>query len=513
MWTSTLVAACAVLIVSRIFAIFSKLQRVGRIPGFRCLFGPLSVPGSFLPTTVLNPGLDWRWLWRKTVYKHYGSRTISAVPLICGAPLICTASLDVAKQVLSGDKRYYKGPTSTAALRLWGENVLSAEHDVYKKHRKIIGPAFTGSTYVAVARQTVNLYKEMIEGEGWDKLNVIELSSINEHMQKFALGVFTRCGFGMPFHWVSPDDPDMSYEEALAAALSGAAARVAIPRIAYRLPIKRLRKLDKANKRMVVLIRQFVETRRSELAGNHEADDATGRDILTRLVYASQLEGEKGLTDSELIGNVFALMFAGHETTGHTLSATLALLALHNDEQDMAVKNIFDVLCDGRDPTFDDYPKLERVRACFQEAARMFPSTNLVIRDTAEAVVLSLPHTNGSESLVVPPGVRILIDMIGIHYDEERFPDPERFDPSRWLGVPERDLTFFGMGPRACLARKFALTEVVLVLTMLLRDWKVSVRLERGESMEQWRLRVMNFSLIGLGFGIQPAPLVLTRRT
>lgn len=72
--------------------------------------------------------------------------------------------------------------------------------------------------------------------------------------------------------------------------------------------------------------------------------------------------------------------------------------------------------------TFDDYPKLERVRACFQEAARMFPSTNLVTRDTAEAVVLSLPHTNGSEPLVVPPGVRILIDMIGIHYDEERFP-------------------------------------------------------------------------------------------
>ncbi|EED77273.1 predicted protein, partial [Postia placenta Mad-698-R] len=225
---------------------------------------------------------------------------------------------------------------------------------------------------------------------------------------------------------------------------------------------------------MPVLIGQFVGTRRSELAGNHEADDATGHDILTRLIYASQLEGDKGLTDSELVrlAHLTTLTADFYMTTGHTLSATLALLALHNEEQDMAVKNILDILRDGRDPTFDDYPKLERVRACFQEAARMFPSTNLVTRDTAEAVVLSLPHTNGSEPLVVPPGVRILIDMIGIHYDEERFPDPERFDPSRWLGVPERDLTFFGIGPRACLARKFALTEVVLVLTMLLRDWK-----------------------------------------
>ncbi|KAF9809216.1 hypothetical protein IEO21_07480 [Rhodonia placenta] len=214
----------------------------------------------------------------------------------------------------------------------------------------------------------------MIEGEGWDKLNVIELSSINEHMQKFALGVITRCGFGMPFHWVSPDDPDMSYEEALATASSGAIARLATPRIAYRLPIKRLRKVDKANKRLAVLMRQFVETRRSELAGNHEADDATGHDIFTRLVYASQLEGEKGLTDSELVrlAHLTPLTADFYMTTAHTLSATLALLALHNEEQDTTVKNILDVLRDGRDPTFDDYPKLEHVRACFLEAARMF---------------------------------------------------------------------------------------------------------------------------------------------
>lgn len=136
---------------------------------------------------------------------------------------------------------------------------------------------------------------------------------------------------------------------------------------------------------MAVLIRQFVETRRSELAGNHEADDATGHDILTCLVYASQLEGEKGLTDSELVRlahlttltadfymvrlvtcspSFLRAMVSSRqargvcrnidrnlaETTGHTLSATLALLALHNEEQDMAVKNILDVLRDGRDP-------------------------------------------------------------------------------------------------------------------------------------------------------------------
>ena len=38
------------------------------------------------------------------------------------------------------------------------------------------------------------------------------------------------------------------------------------------------------------------------------------------------------------------------ETTAHTVAAALALLALHEDEQEKAVKAIWEALPDGRDP-------------------------------------------------------------------------------------------------------------------------------------------------------------------
>lgn len=56
--------------------------------------------------------------WRRTVYEHYGSRTISSISFFPGTPLLCTSSLDVARQVLMADAGYWKAPDSTAAL-MW----------------------------------------------------------------------------------------------------------------------------------------------------------------------------------------------------------------------------------------------------------------------------------------------------------------------------------------------------------------------------------------------------------
>lgn len=38
------------------------------------------------------------------------------------------------------------------------------------------------------------------------------------------------------------------------------------------------------------------------------------------------------LSEEELIGNVFLFLFAGHETTAHTLAFALGLLAIYPDE-------------------------------------------------------------------------------------------------------------------------------------------------------------------------------------
>ena len=139
--------------------------------------------------------------------------------------------------------------------------------------------------------------------------------------------------------------------------------------------------------------------------------------------------------------------------------------------------------------------------------------------------------TGLEKTIVVPPGMRMIIDMVGVRkyfksihpvflpdafntdYDPRLFPDPERYDPSRWYGVQnETDLTYFGLGPRACLGRKFALVVAASLMTCLLRDWKFEVPLRDGETKAQWRERVMQGKYAGLGFGVHHIPVKMSRR-
>ena len=98
-------------------------------------------------------------------------------------------------------------------------------------------------------------------------------------------------------------------------------------------------------------------------------------------------------------------------------------------------------------------------------------------------------------------------------YNPRLFDNPEEFRPSRWYNKPDGDPDFFGFGPRSCIGKKFATAEVVCMLTMILRDWKVEPLFEPGETSEMWRERGLSAKLIGgQAFGVAAVPLTFTRR-
>lgn len=95
------------------------------------------------------------------------------------------------------------------------------------------------------------------------------------------------------------------------------------------------------------------------------------------------------------------------------------------------------------------------------------------------------------------------------------FSEPDVFKPSRWYGLSDADVTMFGLGPRACIGRKFSQTEALTFLSLFLRDWKVEPTLQVGETFAQYEERVMSHAgHVGLSFGVtKPIGLNLTRRT
>ncbi|KAL5531294.1 hypothetical protein ACEPAG_4171 [Sanghuangporus baumii] len=515
----------------RAYVVLTGLKAVSYLPGLRCLFEPFTFFGAVTPESRWHPGLNFQWSQRLTLYTRYGSDTISIVPLLWGSPRIWTANLDVARQIVAG------GPTSpwikpreySVALLLFGMNLGGAEGgELWRRHRRIMGPAFNNKTYALVWNETLRVYREMITKEGWLAKDVVDVPVIQTYTFKLALFVIASCGFGLPFTWDEPptaSEGSMSIQEALAIVSEYNLARTSAPRWFWKLPIKKYQRVETASRTLDAFMHSQVALRKEEIRQeiNENGTLDIGRnDVFSRLVLANESETEKlPLDDEELIGNVFVLLFAGHETTGHTLAATLGFLGIYQEEQDAVYEQIMSVVGIERDPTFEDYGALYKVLSAFFEALRLIPPGSVMIRQPTRDTTLSIPKAadaEGVQEIFVPKKSIVNVDMVGIpaiEYNPRYYPDPYAYKPSRWYeqeysGMPDA-FTAFSFGPRACIGRKFAMTEAVCWLTMLLRDFKVEVIMKPGETKEQARDRVLQAQMV-MTLSVNHVPIRLVRR-
>ncbi|KAJ3973688.1 cytochrome P450 [Lentinula raphanica] len=521
---SAIAALLTLFILSRILITVHKLRAVNHLPGLRPPFSPLRLPGALIPTSWWNTSLDINWLLRFSLYTN--NETISIVPFLIGPPLIWTSNLSVARQIAFGNRTaFFKPRWASTAFLSWGINLVSAEGDIWRKHRRVMGPAFNNELYVLllsfhnsslihhpadiVWTQTVKTYRDLQTLEKWAEKGTVVVPVVQAITFKFAFSVLASCAFGLPFQWDEPprtSDGNLTVGEAMRTVADTHRLHVFAPKWVLKLPFKKIQQSNAAYEAMALFVKEQVILRKGEI------QDSTRKDAFSLLVKANEQEELKyKLSDDELIGNVFILLFSGH-----ALAATLGLLALNQDSQDEVFEQIKEVVGYVRDPEFDDYHKLNKVLAAFFEAVRLFPSGHLIIREAREDTVIQVPNPRGQEgatSLTVPKGQAVVIDMVGVHYNPRYYDDPTSYKPSRWHGISNdsEEFTAFSLGPRACIGRKFATTEAVCFLSMLLRDWKVMQKLDPGESKEQWKSRVLD-AHVGLTLGVRDVPLCFVPR-
>ncbi|HTQ19922.1 cytochrome P450 [Mycobacterium sp.] len=155
-------------------------------------------------------------------------------------------------------------------------------------------------------------------------------------------------------------------------------------------------------------------------------------------------------------------MLAGHETTANAMSWFWYLMAVHADARERMLAEVDDVL-GGRRPTADDLGRLPWTTACLQESQRYFSAVWIIARRAIEDDVIGEHH--------IRRGTTVIIPIHHIHHDPRWWPDPERFDPSRFLGCakdrPRSAYLPFGGGRRICIGQSFALVEMLLIAAIM----------------------------------------------
>lgn len=491
------------------------VKKVNYIPGHRLAFSPTTLVGALLPTTWWNLGYSWPWIYRESSFFNFSYDIMSIVPVLIGTPTLYSCSVDVLKQLLGNEnKLHLVKPLDITLHRLWGESLAASSGEIWRRHRRAVAPAFHSKIFETEGQEAINVFREMVAAEKWNETDEVVIPSIKDTIFKFTLLMIGRCGFGVPMAWYDENNQQdqQSFEYCARVAANTLMFRVVLPPWAFKLPIKRLRDIDRAWSHFTNYTKEYI--RDTRLAVNSQKDSDGSGYIIRRLIEASREDaGKYTLTEDEVLADMFTMMFAGHETTASVLSATLGYLSIYQEEQDKAYREVMDHISrTGSVGDRGDSELFPHLSACFTEAGRLFPAALILARTFPEDTPVKVKRPV-EETVILPKGSRIIFDLVGIFRNPNVYKDPSRFIPSRWYGVPEADIPMFGTGPRACVGRKFAYTEVMLFLAYLLKDWKLDPVLHEGETRLEYESRIMGMAgREGTAFSVGPVPLKLIRR-
>lgn len=203
-----------------------------------------------------------------------------------------------------------------------------------------------------------------------------------------------------------------------------------------------------------------------ELATRRTQDNSDRQDILSLLISARDEQGE-ALKDIELRDELMTLMLAGHETTATAIA--WGLYWIHRDPK-IKAKVETEIASLGKDPDPMAVAKLPYLDAVCKETLRIYPVAMLtfprVVQEPSELLGYKL------ETGQVLMGCIYLL-----HQREDLYPEPQKFQPERFL---ERELSAheffpFGGGERRCIGEALAKFEMKLVLATIIDHYDLEL--------------------------------------
>ncbi|KAK2585575.1 hypothetical protein KPH14_010209 [Odynerus spinipes] len=195
-----------------------------------------------------------------------------------------------------------------------------------------------------------------------------------------------------------------------------------------------------------------------ELKKNHENEDLGG----------FRFDGD------DLVAQAAVFFTGGFETSSTTLAFSLYELALQPEIQRRLRSEILEALkINNGKVTYEMVMGLTYLEMVVSETLRKYPALPFLERLTGEDY--KIPNSN----VKLEKGTPVYISNLGLHYDSQYFPEPQKYDPERFSEEKKKSMTScvylpFGEGPHMCIGMRLGLLESKYGLVQILRNFEVS---------------------------------------
>ncbi|CAK9324435.1 unnamed protein product [Citrullus colocynthis] len=362
---------------------------------------------------------------------------------ILGYPCVMVSSPEAAKFVLVTKAHLFKPTFPASKERMLGKNaIFFHQGDYHAKLRRLVLRTFMPEAIRNIVPSIESIAKNTVQS--WDG----QLINTFQEMKMFAFEVSLLSIFGK--------DEALYFEDLKRCYYILEKGYNSMP---INLPGTLFHKAMKARKELAHILNKILSTRR-EMKRDHN-------DLLGSFM------GEKeGLTDEQIADNVIGLIFAARDTTASVLTWILkylgenpSVLQAVTAEQEAIMKQ----KQSGDDNlTWADTKNMPITSRVIQETLRMASVLSFTFREAVEDVEF--------DGYLIPKGWKVLPLFRNIHHSPENFPQPDKFDPTRFE-VAQKPNTYmpFGNGTHSCPGNELAKLEMLVLLHHLTTKYRWNV--------------------------------------
>ncbi|XP_016728178.2 cytochrome P450 CYP749A22 isoform X2 [Gossypium hirsutum] len=362
-------------------------------------------------------------------------------------PELVISEPELIKEVLqTSEKKIQEKKLSDIGREFLGNGLLFIAGEKWAKHRKLANHAFHGES--------------LKKGQEGREIEVLQ------EFRLFTSEVIPRTAFGSSY---LQGEKIFAMLQKLTIIMSRNLFKSRIPLISKLWKSADLLESEKLSKEIKDRVMNIVKKREDE-AVNGEVN-SFGNDFLGLLVNAYHDSDEKNRFSLEdLLAECKTFYFSGQETVNSLLSWIVLHLAIHEDWQEKARREVIDIF-GNRNPHLEGVAKLKIMTMIISETLRLYGPSNGLARAVTREVQLG--------KLLLPANIDILPLYTGVHRDLHFWGDdvhhfkPERFAEGIAKATNYTAAAFlpFGLGPRSCVGMTFAMIETKIVLSMILQRY------------------------------------------
>ncbi|OLL32695.1 cytochrome P450 [Burkholderia sp. SRS-W-2-2016] len=374
----------------------------------------------------------------------------------------------------------------TVAQELGINGVFSTEGETWRRQRQLVAKALDPEHLRAFFPTLCTMTRRLMQR--WEKAaREHESVDIQKDLMRYTVDVTTNLAFGYDMDTLESEGEVIQRHLEVVFPMINRRINAPFPYWHYfKLPADR--ELNRALTVVQQLTRDLITANRARLARRSEFDSRPAN--LLEALLTAQHEGQRPLTDDEVLANVFTILLAGEDTTANAIAWVAYFMSCRPEIQRKMQDEVDSII--GTRSMLEDMEEgnaLVYLDAVTHEAMRL--------KSVAPVIGVEPIHDVEVGGIAIPKGTVLALLTRQAGLQQRGGSAVQEFDPDRWLSrasaASHHQAGFmpFGSGPRLCPGRSLALMEVRSAVAMLCRNFNISLATDPSEVEERFAFSMM----------------------